>query len=334
MVAPNAAAQAASPASAQLHNADPTVPNRGNVPEMAFWSAAQLAQAIREKKIGCVELLDAYLARVDRHNPRLNAIVDIDAAGARKRAKAADDALMRGDILGPLHGIPVTIKDSIDVAGLASTWGIQYFKDNRPAKSAPVVDALTSAGAIVFGKTNVPLGLLSWETFNDLYGTTNNPWDLSRSPGGSSGGSAAALAAGLTALEIGSDSGGSMRNPAHYCGVYAHRPTFGITSGEGQSLPGLGPLPEHPGAGTDGTQRRGFGDRAGYHSRAGAGGCGRLAAGAPTAPAHQVMRFQSRIHAGARWLRSRPRGAGTSRSSRRVSGPPGRQSQHAGPSRY
>ncbi len=157
MVAPNAGAQAASPASAQLHNADPTVPNRGNAPEMAFWSAAQLAQAIREKKIACVELLDAYLARVDRHNPRLNAIVELDAAGARKRAKAADDALMRGDIIGPLHGIPVTIKDSIDVAGFASTWGIQYSKKTGRRKIAPVVDALTSAGAIVFGKTNVPL---------------------------------------------------------------------------------------------------------------------------------------------------------------------------------
>jgi len=168
----------------------------------------------------------------------------LDIPGARKRAQAADDALMRGESSGPLHGIPITVKDSIDVAGFASTWGVKEFKDNRPARSAPIVDALTAAGAIVFGKTNIPWFALSSETFNDLHGTTNNPWDLSRSPGGSSGGSAAALAAGLTCLEVGSDSGGSIRFPAHYCGIYAHKPTFGVTSIEGQSLPGLGPVPD------------------------------------------------------------------------------------------
>jgi amidase len=210
--------------------------------DMPFWSAAQLARAVREKKIGSLDLLNAYLSRVDKYNQRLNAIIELDALGARKRAQAADDALMRGETLGPLHGIPITVKDSIDVAGFASTWGVKDFKDNRPARSAPVVEALTAAGAIVFGKTNVPWFTLSWETFNDLHGTTNNPWDLSRSPGGSSGGSAAALAAGLTALEVGSDSGGSLRNPAHYCGIYSHKPTFGVTSIKGQELPGLGPL--------------------------------------------------------------------------------------------
>jgi amidase len=212
--------------------------------DMPFWSAARLAQAIKGKKIGALELLNIYLARAEKYNGQLNAIVDLDVAGARKRARAADDALTRGETLGPLHGVPITVKDSIDVAGLASTWGIREFKDNRPARSAPVVDALTAAGAIAFGKTNVPLALLSWETFNDLHGTTNNPWDVSRSPGGSSGGSAAALAAGLTALEVGSDTAGSLRGPAHACGVYTHRPTFGVTSVEGQSLPGFGPLPD------------------------------------------------------------------------------------------
>jgi amidase len=212
--------------------------------DIAFWSAARLARAVRDKKIGALELLDIYLGRIDKHNPRLRAIVDLDVDGARVRARAADDALMRGDAIGPLHGVPFTVKDSIDVAGLASTWGIPEFKDNRAGRNAPVIDALTAAGAIAFGKTNVPVALLSWETFNDLYGTTNNPWDLSRSPGGSSGGSAAALAAGLTALEVGSDTAGSLRGPAHACGVYTHRPTFGVTSVEGQSLPGLGPLPD------------------------------------------------------------------------------------------
>ena len=213
----------------------------GDVP---FWSASRLATAIRQKKIGSHELLNAYLARVEKYNPRLNAIIELDAAAARKRAIAADEALIRGDALGPLHGIPITVKDSIDVAGFASTWGSRELKDNRPARSAPVVDALTGAGAIVFGKTNIPWFALSWETFNDLHGTTNNPWDLSRSPGGSSGGSAVALAAGLTALEVGSDSGGSIRNPAHYCVVYSHKPTFGVTSIEGQSIPGLGHVPD------------------------------------------------------------------------------------------
>jgi amidase len=212
--------------------------------DVPFWSASRLARAIGEKKISSLELLNTCLARVEKHNPRVNAIIELDIPGARKRAQAADDALMRGESSGPLHGIPITVKDSIDVAGFASTWGVKEFKDNRPARSAPIVDALTAAGAIVFGKTNIPWFALSSETFNDLHGTTNNPWDLSRSPGGSSGGSAAALAAGLTCLEVGSDSGGSIRFPAHYCGIYAHKPTFGVTSIEGQSLPGLGPVPD------------------------------------------------------------------------------------------
>jgi len=211
---------------------------------MPFWSAAQLARAIREKRIGAVELLDAYLARVEKYNPRVNAIVELDIPAARKRAQAADDALMRGEAFGPLHGVPVTVKDSVDVAGFATTWGVKEFKDNRAARNAPAVDALTAAGANVFGKTNIPWFAASWQTYNDVYGTTNNPWDLARTPGGSSGGSAAALAAGLTALELGSDMGGSLRNPAHFCGVYAHKPTFGVVPIEGQSLPGLGPLPD------------------------------------------------------------------------------------------
>jgi amidase len=212
--------------------------------DVPFWSANRLARAIREKKISSIELLDIYLGRIEKYNPRLNAVVEQDIPAARKCAQSADDALMRGDKPGPLHGIPITVKDSIDVAGLASTWGVKDLKNNRPARNAPIVDALIAAGAIVFGKTNVPWFILSTETFNDLYGTTNNPWDLSRSPGGSSGGSAAALAAGLTALDVGSDSGGSIRNPAHYCGIFAHKPTFGVTSLEGQALPGVGPAPD------------------------------------------------------------------------------------------
>jgi Amidase len=124
--------------------------------DVPFWSASQLARAIGEKKISSLELLNICLARVEKHNPRVNAIIELDIPGARKRAQAADDALMRGESSGPLHGIPITVKDSIDVAGFASTWGVKEFKDNRPARSAPIVDALTAAGAIVFGKTNIP----------------------------------------------------------------------------------------------------------------------------------------------------------------------------------
>jgi amidase len=213
-------------------------------PDKPFWSARQLAQAIRDKKIGCLELLNAYLARVERYNKNVNAIVQFDIPGAQMRAATADDALARGERLGPLHGVPITINESIDVAGFASTWGVSDLKDHRPAGNAVVVDALMQAGAIVFGKTNVSRYGLGWQTFNDLYGTTNNPWDLSRSPGGSSGGPAAALAAGLTGLDVGGDTDGSLRNPAHYCGIYAHKPTFGVISLEGQSLPGLGPAPD------------------------------------------------------------------------------------------
>jgi amidase len=163
--------------------------------------------------------------------------MDVDAA--RKRARAADRALARGDLWGPLHGVPMTIKESFDVVGMPSTWGIPQHKNNFPPKNAVVVDRFMKAGAVLLGKTNVPIYLADWQSFNDIYGTTNNPWDLTRVPGGSSGGSGAALAAGLTGLEAGSDIGASIRNPAHYCGVYGHKPTYGIVTGRGQSLPGV-----------------------------------------------------------------------------------------------
>ena len=132
----------------------------------------------------------------------------------------------------------MTIKESFDVVGLPTTWGLPQLKDNYPTRNALAVERLLQAGAVLFGKTNVPVLLADWQTFNPIYGTTNNPWDLTRVPGGSSGGSAAALAAGITGLEAGSDIGASIRNPAHYCGVYGHKPTWGICAPEGQSLPG------------------------------------------------------------------------------------------------
>jgi amidase len=205
--------------------------------DVPFRSAGQLARDIRAKKIGCLELLDLYLARVEKYDGALNAIVVRDVDRARTRARAADRALAKRQPWGPLHGVPMTIKESYDVAGLPTTWGVPAYAKNVAAKNAVVVDRLLGAGAVLFGKTNVPLYLGDWQSFNAIYGTTNNPWDLTRAPGGSSGGSAAALAAGLTALEAGSDIGSSIRNPAHFCGVYGHKPTWGIVPRTGQALP-------------------------------------------------------------------------------------------------
>ena len=203
-----------------------------------FRSAKQLASDIRRRKIGCLEALDMFLARVERFNPQLNAIVASDVQAARRRARQADAALRKGKVWGPLHGVPMTVKESYDVVGMPTTWGLSELKDNVPPRNALAVDRLLGAGVVLFGKTNVPSWLADWQSFNPVYGTTNNPWDLSRTPGGSSGGSAAALAAGLTGFEAGSDIGSSIRNPAHYCGVYGHKPTFGIVPPRGQALPG------------------------------------------------------------------------------------------------
>jgi amidase len=205
--------------------------------DVPFRSAKQLAAAIRKKKIGCLELLDLYLTRVEKYDGALNAIVVRDFGRARTRARAADRALSRRQVWGPLHGVPMTIKESYDVAGLPTTWGVPKYKDNIATTNALAVDRLLGAGVVLFGKTNVPLYLADWQSFNAIYGTTNNPWDVSRAPGGSSGGSATALAAGLTALEAGSDIGSSIRNPAHFCGVYGHKPTWGIIPRAGQALP-------------------------------------------------------------------------------------------------
>jgi amidase len=202
---------------------------------LPFRTAKQLASAIRTKKIGCLELLDLYLKRVEAHNPALNAIIAMDIEGARKQAKAADRAVKAGKKLGPLHGVPMTIKESYNVVGYPTTWGIPALKDNKPKANALLVQRMLDAGVTLFGKTNVPLMLADYQSYNDIYGTTNNPWDPTRTPGGSSGGSAAALAAGLTGIEAGSDIGSSIRNPAHYCGVFGHKPTYGIVSGKGHA---------------------------------------------------------------------------------------------------
>ena len=200
-----------------------------------FGSAIEQARAIRAGKISAVELLRAHLERVDRLNPPLNAIVVDDRERALKAAKAADRSQAKGATLEPLHGVPMTVKESFNIVGQPTTWGQPGLRNNIATEDALAVQRLKAAGAIVFGKTNVPINLADFQSYNEVYGTTNNPWDVTRGPGGSSGGSAAALAAGLTPLEFGSDIGGSIRNPAAYCGVYGHKPTWCIVPKRGQT---------------------------------------------------------------------------------------------------
>ena len=208
----------------------------------AFRSATALAAALRRKEIGAEELLDHYLARIGRHNAALNAVVALDPDAARQAARAADAALARGETLGPLHGLPMTIKECFEAVGMPASCGLPGLAKHMPDSDADSVARLKAAGAVIFGKTNLPAGASDHQTYNTLYGTTNNPWDLGRTPGGSSGGSAAAIAAGLAALEMGSDIGGSIRVPAHLCGVYGHKPSYGIVSGRGHIPPPPGSL--------------------------------------------------------------------------------------------
>ena len=207
--------------------------------ELAFATAGTLATEIRERRISSRELTDLYIERIEAHDGDINAVVVRDFEGARRAADAADAALARGEVLGPLHGLPMTIKEAYDIQGLPTTWGIPAFAKNIAATDAESVRRFKVAGAHFLGKTNVPIQLADFQSYNEIYGTTSNPWDLERIPGGSSGGSAAALAAGLTALEAGSDIGGSIRNPAHFCGVYGHKPTWNIVPQRGHALPGM-----------------------------------------------------------------------------------------------
>lgn len=207
--------------------------------ELAFADATTLAEKIRNKEVSSVELLSHYIARMEKYNPDINAIIVTQLDKAMDRARAADAALAKGLDQGPLHGVPMTVKESYNIAGLPTTWGNPALKDNIASSDAVACERLQAAGAIIFGKTNVPISLADFQSYNEIYGTTNNPHNLERGPGGSSGGSAAALAAGLTGLEMGSDIGGSIRNPAHYCGVFGHKPTWGILPMRGHALPGI-----------------------------------------------------------------------------------------------
>jgi amidase len=206
--------------------------------QWAYRTAGELVQSLQERQVSALELTNQFIARIEALDADLNAIVVRDFAAAREAAKKADAALSRGERL-PLLGVPVTIKESYNIAGLPTTWGIPAFKDSIAEEDALAVTRLKAAGAVVLGKTNVPLGLGDWQSYNDIYGTTNNPWEKTRSPGGSSGGSSAALAAGFGPLSLGSDIGGSLRIPAHFCGVCAHKPTFGLVPPRGQLPPGL-----------------------------------------------------------------------------------------------
>ncbi len=207
--------------------------------ELAFASATELARRIKAREVGCVEMLKMYFDRVDSYNADLNAIIVQLRDEALGDAEKADRALANGDDVGPLHGVPMTTKESYDIAGTPTTWGVPEQKDNIATKDALAVQRLKGAGAVIFGKTNVPLMLSDFQSYNDIYGTTNNPWDLGRTPGGSSGGSAAALAAGLTGIETGSDIGGSIRNPAHFCGVFGHKPTWNLLPPRGHAMAGI-----------------------------------------------------------------------------------------------
>jgi amidase len=212
---------------------------------LEYQTAGQLAAALAAKRVSAAELTNHCIKRIEALDGNLNAVVVRDFERARAAAREADAALARGE-RRPLLGVPMTVKESFNVAGLPTTWGIAQAADWRPAEDAVTVARLKAAGAIILGKTNVPLLLRDWQSFNAIYGTTNNPWDVSRTPGGSSGGGAAALAAGFVALEIGSDIGGSLRTPPSFCGVFGHKPTHGLVPSRGHTPPRVEPLPREP----------------------------------------------------------------------------------------
>lgn len=210
--------------------------------EWNFRSAGELAVALRAGEVSSAELTESAIAAIERDDGAINAICVPDFLRAREAARDADQARARGEDR-PLLGIPVTVKESYNVAGLPTTWGMPQHRDFVPAEDAVQVWRLKDAGAVVLGKTNVPTGLQGLQSFNELYGTTNNPWDHGRTAGGSSGGSAAALASGFGALSIGSDLAGSLRTPAHFCGVYGHKPTLGLAATRGMVVPSAPALP-------------------------------------------------------------------------------------------
>ncbi len=212
------------------------------MPDLTFLSAVSMAEQIRQKKLSPVELVEAHLTRIQELNPTLNAFVRVDAEGARRQARAAEAAAREGRKLGVLHGVPISIKSSIAVAGLPWEAGTKLRAGMVGECDAPLVARLRQAGAIILGVTNAPELLMAWETDNLLYGRTNNPWDLTRTPGGSSGGEAAAIAAGMSAGGVGSDGGGSIRVPAHFSGICGLKPTPGRIPATGHFPESVGPF--------------------------------------------------------------------------------------------
>jgi amidase len=210
--------------------------------QWSFKTATELSAALAAKKVSAVELAQDAIGRIERHDGKINAVCVRDFDRGLDAARAADAARGRGET-GALLGIPMTVKESYNVAGLPTTWGFPAQKDFKPAEDALSISRVKQAGGVILGKTNVPVGLADWQSYNEIYGTTNNPYDLGRTPGGSSGGSAAALAAGYGPLSLGSDIGGSLRVPAFHCGVYAHKPTYNLVPARGHTAPPVPPIP-------------------------------------------------------------------------------------------
>jgi Asp-tRNA(Asn)/Glu-tRNA(Gln) amidotransferase A subunit family amidase len=212
------------------------------MPGLNFLSAVSMAERISRKQLSSIELLQSHLSRIKELNTKLNAFVQVDADGARRQAQHADEAVRNGEELGPLHGVPISIKGSIEVAGLRCESGSKLRQGLIATRDAPLVSRLRRAGAVILGVTNSPELLMAWETDNVLYGRTNSPWDLEHTPGGSSGGEAAAIAAGMSAGGVGSDGGGSIRVPAHFSGICGLKPTPGRIPATGHFPVSAGPF--------------------------------------------------------------------------------------------
>ncbi len=206
-----------------------------------FATAREQLRLLRDKKIGAVELLDLALARVREANPAVNAVIAFDEERARASARRADEALAKGTPRGALHGLPMTVKDVFEMQGVVTTCGMEPLRNYVPEQDALVLTQLREAGAVIYGKTNVPEGAGDHQSYNAIYGVTRNPWNLEVTAGGSSGGAAAAVATHMTGLEVGSDVGGSIRCPAHFCGTFGHKPSHGL-------VPLIGHIPPEPGA--------------------------------------------------------------------------------------
>lgn len=213
---------------------------------LVFSPAFEAARAIREGEITSSEITQHVLKRIDLYNPGLNAIVTLLREEALERAHTADEALRSGEVWGPLHGVPITIKDCFEVSSVRTTAGSPSLKDHVPKDDAVAVARLREAGAVILGHTNVPIMAGDWQSYNKVFGTTSNPWDPERTPGGSTGGGAAAVAAGLSFLSLGSDIGGSIRIPSHFCGVYGHKPTLNVVPLRGHIPPPPGGPPGPP----------------------------------------------------------------------------------------